>query len=106
MQSHDEVRQQKAGTSGCPTDKPASFVSNPDMAEHSKQFPLKRTMTFDRKTVSDEGAILAPDASLPVYIDRERMDRHLAGPRHALPAHANTSEEICSFLDSLAKDLK
>jgi hypothetical protein len=84
---------------GCLTDKTPVFVSNELMAEHRYSFQLKRTMTRDRQTVPG-------DALAPVHINTERMDAHLAGPRHRLPDQANTPEEICSFLDSLAKDLK
>jgi hypothetical protein len=37
-----------------------------------------------------------------VHIDRERMDRALAGPRWTLPEWANTREEIIQFLNDVA----
>lgn len=95
-----EIHTEPGWSSGCLTDSLRVLVSNGSMAEH--RFHLKRTMTSDRQTV--KGQVVAD--VVPVHIDPERMDRHLTGPRHKLPAHANTPEEICSFLDSLAKDLR
>lgn len=41
----------------------------------------------------------------PVHIDRERLDRAMQGTRTIIPPGLS-AEEICSFMDHVAKDVK
>jgi hypothetical protein len=63
------------------------------------------TPVFFRRVAEPDARYLV-ETQAAVHIDRARMERALEGPRYRLPDAARTPEEICSFLDSLAKDVK
>jgi hypothetical protein len=71
------------------------------------RFRLKRTITANDPSPSDREDTRGSDRALePGQIDRERMDAALSVPRFSLPANANTPEEIGSYLDMLAQEVK
>lgn len=76
-------------------------MSNISMAHNS--FRLKRTVvdgSVEREAEPHDDAALPP-----IQLDHARMDRALAGPRHALPDDVTSPSDIVSFLNHLAKEV-
>jgi hypothetical protein len=70
-------------------------------------FKLKRTVVAEPRF---DGGARVPvaenfDDLPPVYVDRERIDKALSGERTIIP-NGLSAEDICRFMDHVAKDVR